>query len=362
MTNKKLKNTILSWLLIFMAPLFMVSCVDDDDTDDKPGPTKVLHSYFASASYGDIVEVDVNKTDKKIDYNNITTSQKGSLNYNFLTNPELNSILQINQNGQSFFAIEDPGQIFVTSLPLGNIYNKLSFGITSKLNFNTDVSPAELAGKYVFVIFENVAPDEYEWGGYQINADGTYSWKISGEDEPELFNDKTGFSGDGGGTWMVDPQNSSRLIFKENNGNDVFYGSVLPGKMMMIDIGVGNGFVLGVKYPEQPYTQAQVAGKYQWIDKTPEGYVGLGYFNIPSDGDSCKYYYKYLNNPYADEGLETAYDFKRLSNMNNVFRMEDNWDGDIFYTYMAVLAGQSVIFFTIGDDGIVSVGIGIRSK
>lgn len=364
MKTKSLNLFLLIQLLalFILGSLLLSSCAKDDSTDEQPKPHKIIHSYFASASYGDLINVNINKTDLKIDYDNITTGQDGSLNYSVLSNPELNGIYQIKQGGTNYFAIESPGQMFVTSLPLGNIKNKLSFGMTSDVDFEKDYTNSDLAGRYIFAIFENVAPDEYEWGGYQVNADGTYSWKIGPED-PDEFDDQNGFSGDGGGTYYIDPENNSRIIFKDNESNDIFYGSVLPGKMMMIDMGTGNGFILGIKYPEQAVSQASVAGRYQWIDKTPEGYVGIGYYDIPASGTSLDYYMKYENNPYVSEAHKTAYEFKRSSKMKNLFMCKDDWDGDIFDTYLMVLPGESMIFFTGDEEGtIVSVGIGVKSK
>lgn len=337
----------------------IIGCKKDEI--NKPGPsgnnpTGRLSSYFAAGSYGDIIRYEINSSNKTFSYVNETTSQSGNGTYVLSSNPNLNGVYEITVGNQFFYGIEIPGKMFATSLPSGNLSNSLVFGLSSELDLTTQYSPNDFAGKYLWIMYHDI--EDFEWGGYQIFADGTYTWQYGPEDDND-FNENLHFAGGGSGTWQISPTNSSRIQFSEPGMNQV--GTVLPGKMMLIDNGVGMGFIAGVKYPSTPVSQSSIAGNYRWLDVTPEGYLGVGTFTLPASGTNADYFYKYYNNPYASSGNSTMFNFRRSTKINNAYIGEDDWENDPFYTALIILPNEAILFFTWGDDsGIVSYGLGAK--
>ncbi len=341
--------------LIIIAIISFSSCKKDDDNNPPPGgnnPTVKISKYLAAGSYGDIITYEINSTNKTFSFINETTSQSGNGTYVLSTNPNLNGVYEITIGGNFYYGIEIPGKLFATSLPSGNQANALCFGLSSELNLTTQYTPADLSGRYLWIMYHDI--EDFEWGGYEVFADGTYTWQFGPEDDND-FNENTHFAGAGSGTWQVSTTDPSRILFSESGSSEV--GTIYPGKMMLIDNGIGMGFTAGVKYPNTPISQASIAGNYRWLDVTPEGYLGVGNFSLPASGNSANYYYHYYNNPYASSGNSTMFNFRRSTMINNVFIGEDNWEGDIFYTAFIVLPGEALLFFTWGDDGMVSYGI-----
>lgn len=355
-----MKNLRATLLIFTLSVLFIsIGCKKEDNNSPTPGgenPTGRLSSYFAAGSYGDIITYEINSTNKTFSYVNETTSQSGNGTYVLSTNPNLNGVYEITVGNQFFYGIEIPGKMFATSLPSGNLSNSLVFGLSSEINLSTQTTPSDIAGKYLWIMFHDI--QDFEWGGYEILSNGTYTWQYGPEDDND-FNESLHFAGGGSGTWHVSPTNPSRLIFSEPGMNQV--GTVLPGKMMLIDNGVGMGFITGVKYPSTPVTQSSIVGNYRWLDVTPEGYLGVGTFTLPASGTNVDYYYKYYNNPYASSGNSSMTNFRRSTKINNVYIGEDNWENDHFYTALIILPNEAILFFTWDDDsGIVSYGLGAK--
>lgn len=352
----KTKQIILIGSIIMSFFILVASCTKDSDDPDPvppdPTPTDDYKKYLVSGSYGDIISYEVDKTNMQYTYFNETTNNSGSGDLVYSNNPNLSGVYEMAAGGSTYYGIELANEMFATSFPSGNPQNSICFGLSAEKNLSTQYSPADFAGKYLWVLYLDIS--DFEWGGFEILENGTFTWQFGPEDDND-FDVNTHFAGAGTGTWAVSPTDPTRIIFTENGVSNI--GSICPGKIMMIDNGPGLGFTAGIKYPDNPVSQASIAGNYKWLDVTPEGYLGVGAFSLPASGTECNYYYKYYNNPYASEGNEVMTNFHRSAKVNNAFIGQDEFDGDTFYTSFLVLPGEALLFYTWGDDGMVSYGV-----
>jgi len=352
----KTKKLFLIGSLLMSIILITTSCKKekDDTTPVVPDPITIINGnhYFGAGSYGDIIRYEIDNTNKKFKYINETTNVSDSGSFVLSSNSDLNGVYEISIGSNFYYGIELADKMFATSLPSGNQQNSLCFGITSENNLSTAYTANDIAGKYIWISYSNL--DDFEWGGYEILSNGTFTWQI-GPDDDNDFDENTHFAGGGVGTWTVSQTDPSRIIFTDGVTTQI--GSVYPGKFMLIDNGVGQGFTAGIKYPDSPVSQSSIAGVYRWLDVTPEGYLGVGHFTLPATGTTASYYYNYFNNPYLSSGTQTMTNFVRSTKINNAFIGQDTFDNDVFYTSFIVLPGEALLFFTWGDNGMVSYGV-----
>lgn len=336
------------WLVF---PWVLFNCKETEEPPIQNDPVVAYKDYLMGGSYGDLISFGIDKGRMRYKFFNETTGMADSGSFSMSTHPQLNNVYEIVRNGAVYYGIELPGKMMATSVPSGNHANLLCFGVTNDQKLE-GISPETFAGKYVWVVYDDI--EDFTWGGMEVLANGTFTWQNGPEDDKD-FDESKHFAGGGNGVWKVSASNKNRIEFIENG--DTVFGTMLENKMLMIDNGPGNGFTAGIRYPDAPLTQAFIAGSYKWLDITPEGYRGVGYFNLPASGSECEYFYKYYNNPYAREGKDTMFNFRRSTKINNAFIGEDDWDGDRFYTGFFVLPGETLLFYTWGDNGMVSYGV-----
>lgn len=222
------------------------------------------------------------------------------------------------------------------------------------IDLGSDFSMEDLAGKYLFVIYDDFEGEVY--GGYELFADGTYTWNWGPDDETN-FDESQHFAGGGSGTWAISKNDPSRLIYTEDGEN--YTGTVYPGKAMLIDNGEGGGFILGINYPSTHATVSSVAGTYRVLDLTLEGETGVGYYTIDGSGGPFTYYLKYDGSSGEDSG--SSDDFQVVNEVNNMFKGSVVYDDETFWTYFALLPGEILLHFCVGDEmGLVSYGVGAK--
>lgn len=248
---------------------------------------QVSDNYLASGSYGDIITYEIDVSNKTYSNINETTGQSGNGTFSTSSNINFNGVYEITVSGDMFYAVELAEKVFVTSLPSCRADNKLCFGISSGLDLLNDYTMADLSGKYIYVNYDNIT----RWGGYEIKSDGTYTRK-QGPDDETTFDEAAGFSGTGtgaeagSGTWeILSSSNSTRVIYTDTEKGTESIGTIYPGKVLLIDHGVGCGFSGGVKYPTTHSTQSSIAGTYRFLDVDLENNEsGLGYYTLPAAG------------------------------------------------------------------------------
>lgn len=129
---------------------------------------------------------------------------------------------------------------------------------------------------------------------------------------------------------------------------------------MVIDNGYGDGFTLGLKYPNTPITQAQIAGNYRFLDLTVEGHQGVGNYIIPATGGEVEYYFQY-DSPDPGTGTGTSYNLQPLGAIKNGFICEEEHDGEVYYSAFIILPGEMMMFFSWNNyEGLFSYGFGSK--
>lgn len=356
-----MKKHYVHFLALFLAAIFLsVSCNKDEDSpsdnntpNPPPNPTPEVNKYIGSGSYGDVISYEIDETNQIIKYYNETTGESGSGTYTMTANNNISGVYEAVFDGNTYYVIELAEEIMATSAPSGRLANRLCYAISADQDLAADYTMDDLAGKYLFIIYDDFDDDVY--GGYELFGDGTYTWDLGPENEND-FDENEHFAGGGAGTWKVSPTDPSRLIFTED-GVD-YTGTVYPGKAMLIDNGVGQGYVAGIKYPSSHVTQASVAGAYRILDITTEGTTGIGTYTISASGGNLSYYLKYTDG-LIDQG--SADDFAAVPTINNMFKASVVYDGEIFWTWFVLLPGEIMLHFCAGENaGLVSYGIGAR--
>ncbi len=320
------------------------------------GEIPSIRNYFGAGSFSDVITYEIDWPNKSYSYRNETTGMNNSGSFILSSNPNLSGIYEITENGNIYPAIETPGKFFATTFPSGNSANNFFFGITSKINLSTDYAVNDLTGLYLWANFDKL--DEFGWGGIEVLSNGTFTWQVGPEDDAD-FNENQHFSGAGSGTWTISQTDPSRIIFRFG-GRD-YNGTIYPGKVLIMENGSGYGFTLGVKYPASPVSQASIAGNYNWVGYTPEGYRGAGSFELPASGTTATFKSFYYNNPYFSSATQTMSNYKRSSTIKNTFTGELSSDGELFYTSFIALPGEILILVTFSEEsGLVSLELALK--
>ncbi|MBN1620927.1 hypothetical protein JW890_09420 [candidate division WOR-3 bacterium] len=346
-----MKIRLLQCAAVFMLTAMAVtgfSCSSSTGTGPSGGgggTTTPEENYFGVTPSGDMVTLNIDFDAKEYTFVNITTGDTTKGTFTVSSDPNYSGAYITSNN---HYIIEVPGEIFITSVPLGNKQFGITFGITSHRNLNNSA----LEGNYIFIVF--VSEGFADWGGFTINANGTYTYGTAPEPS-QITSPFNYFQGTGSGTWQVSPVDSSRIIFTE--GSIVRYGTVDPGKTMIIQ---GNGeYILGVKYPPAPVPFSDVAGRYTAIDYDTDDGRGIGYFQVPSSSAPVNYYFKYQNNNIVSGATPV---FQRHDYVNNMFYTSNTSVYEEFIGSL-ILPGHVIMYFrfeNFNSDSLVGSGIGAK--
>ena len=326
--------------------ILVISCTKSDTSTDQ----KV--SYLAAGSYGDVIIFQIDKNTNTIYYNNETTNQTGSAALTPSSNPNLSGIYEISYGGHIYYAMELSEKMFVTTYPSGNQQNKFCFGVFSGLNYDI-YTMNDLAGKYLFTVY-NESSSQMAYGGYELLGNGTINWNM-GPGNPSNFDEAVHFTGNSS-TWTKSIPHPERIISSANGVN--YTGIIYPGKIMLIDNGIGNGFTLGLKYPTSHVTQSSIAGTYKFIDITKHNETGVGYYTIPASGGNINFYRKY--DGVTGEGTGVLTNFASIPQIKNAFKSEFVSNNVTYTTYFILLPGEMFLQFVVSPTGLVSNGIGVK--
>ncbi len=130
---------------------------------------------------------------------------------------------------------------------------------------------------------------------------------------------------------------------------------------MLIDNGVGNGFTIGIKYPDTHSTQSSIAGTYRFLDiETPYNGSGssVGYYTLPATGGNASVYI--YNGGGANEITINSNNFAPVSEVNNMYKMTTEDGGTTYTTWMIILPGEAMLHFTASPTELMNYGVSVK--
>jgi hypothetical protein len=314
------------------------ACGDDDggtQTEDD-----IVYTYNAAAAVGDLVRYTINETQGIIEYENLTTSESGSMAYEEVASGDMRGALRFMMDGEERYVLAVKDQMLVTVVPFDQ-GTELVFGVNRDSEGNT---ATDYAGDYLFV-HDDPDPTERGWGTFTLNADGSQSW--------EMFDIEGNSLASGSGTWAINADDPSLIDITD--GSYTSTGMVLPGKMILIDNGPNMGIDVGIHIPDSEIQVADIAGRYVYVD-TP----GYGDYDLSADGSGTWNFTDYTGEYVQGSSVMRRTTPSDIMHYNNTLVCEDD-NPDLPDAYVIMLPGEAMMIIypneTDGMDYAVAVNI-----
>lgn len=343
-------------LLLLGVAAFIFSGCSKDDSPDK-------NIYKGSASRGDLVTFQISKTDKTYSVGNETTGNSESGSYTIM-NGALTGVYKVSTDGSNFYAVELDGKALAANFPSGHSENKISFGISSAIN--NIGKESQIVGNYVYIHFSNVAVNgnvrNKEWGIVSVLANGTIFIQpyATGGDPgesgltpktPESFNSTLPLSSGIQGSWNVNVNDKVKLnVGIQGTQYTGFAYATATSATFLLDMGVGNGYILGLKLSNSSPTLSQFAGNYKFVGVVADGKKLGGNTLIKSDGTgTCE-----LEIDGVASTNESFTDLTQCPNLPNVFYAKHldtdvpTYEGKAYF----VLIDDIMMYFIFDNDGL----------
>lgn len=240
-----------------------------------------------------------------------------------------------------FFGVELLNSIIAANFPTGNPLNTLTFGVNS---VSIEYDPGDVSGDYTYIIVSdnevNVSASVKEWGLLTVNADGTWFRKQyatgpgTSPDIITVFPEDVSpdtcpidiSSCDESGDWQVQGICKEKLNVTINGRDDTLTGFVYASgsnpnvAVFLLDLGTGNGFMLGLKNPPSHLSENEIGGTYKFVDVWHGGTIGAGNYIIDSSSPYDGTYYHIDQNGIIAMGILTG--LQPCNNINNMFYYE----------------------------------------
>lgn len=345
-------------------PLFLMgflTFVTSSCKKDNPSADKSI--YKGSASKGDLVTFEINKSNKTYIVSNETTGNTENGTYSILESA-LSGIYKITSGDNSFYAVELDDKVIAANFPTGNSENKISFGISSSIDNTGKVS--QLTGDYIYISFRNTAVNDNvrnkEWGIVSVLSNGVIYIKpyatggtpgVSGLTAlaPENFNSTLPLSAGIQGAWSVDNSDKVKLNVGINGTQYTGYAyTSSTATAFLLDMGVGNGYLIGLKIPTTTPSISQLAGTYRFIGVVSDGKKLAGKALIKTDGTgTCAIE---TNGVLSDNEYFTG--ITQCPHLPNVLYANHfdpdfpNYQGKAYF----VLVGEIMMYFIFDNEGL----------
>jgi hypothetical protein len=332
--------------------------------------------YAGPASPGDLVVFDIDPATTTYSVHNETTGQDVNGTYSLLTG-ELAGVKEVTIASDRFFAVELDDKVIASNFSVGGSTPAISFGVSSRID-NTG-REAQIAGVYTWITISD-QPVNGEtgiklWGLLDVRVNGTWSrWEYATatgngatpHQDPERYTGTIPPSGaaDETGTWAVQGASKERLTVTIDGHAGTFTGfAYAPGEtaVFLLDLGLGHGFMMGLKNPAQAYTLSNVAGTYTFVDLWNGQSRGAGTYTIPAAGDGT-YHHKGETGGVDQGYLKGISPCAHVPNTFHVESMEwgDSGTADDLSIRLVVVGGTVVMHFTFDAGRLVSYGAGVR--
>lgn len=357
-----MKKHLLMPVLCFVL-LCLVSCASSDDDDDSSSE-KSVYSYSGSASEGDVVTFSIDQDNLAYSYTNETTGSSGSGSYTVMDDNRFEGIYQVATGSDYFYAVELDNKILAANFNTGNATNEISFGISSA--FDNTGKTDQIAGDYLWIQVDNSSGTK-KWGLLEVADD--LSWEKedfttdSSQSPLTLSAISTPYQS---GTSSVDGTHKERLNVLVNGTSSIYQGFVYASDTSaayLLDLGEGNGFMLGLKAYTPSLTD--IAGDYKFVDVWSDGDRGAGCYTITTSSSaivSITYNHIMQDGTSIDSGSFS--NFQTSSGVvKNVFMGTPDFTSNSNQLYVVfVICDEMIIHFMFeqGTGNFVSYGAGAR--
>lgn len=379
----------LALFLVLTLPVLSVGGCSSDGSGGQPGVDGATsgdaaatvdagqsagHSYSGSASAGDLVVFSVDTQAKTYTLHNETTDNDATGSYSLLTG-DLAGVMEVSAGGKHLFAVELDGKVLAANVT-GDDQNDILFGVYGGLDNSGKES--QIAGIYSWIIMSdkpvNGSTSVKYWGILDVGADGTwrkFDYAAGAGSGPVTSLAPEDYSGalppsgtpDSTGTWSVNGNAKERLVVTVDGAQGTMTGfayAAADASVFLLDLGVGNGFMLGLKNPATHYTLQEIAGTYKFVDVWGSS-RGAGNYVISATGASS-YYHKDQDGDIAQGYLQDLAPCPNIPNMFVIEHMEWGTSGtEDDNNIRLVVIGNIIMHFTFSADGaFVSYGAGAR--
>lgn len=362
-------------LMMGLAIGSFIACSDDGGDDDPAnnnnngGGGATVNKYAGSASYGDLVTFEIDKTNQGYTLSNETTSQTETGNYDVLDanayggSGLFEGIYQVVANNDTFFAVELDDKIIAANFPSGNPSNDISFGVSSEIS-NVG-KESQIAGSYFYV---RLGPyltqgEDVEWGVFTADSDSLHGTAVQGKApaDTSFYIPLSSLNNDSSDTGFDYGFNITNDAINVTYGPASFEGYAYVDNItsvFLIDLGTGNGSVFAYKMDESWIDNgpdyASVVGDYKYIDFYADGDKGAGNFRVNADGTMDA---SWTDGSEVEVGSTQGQSLV-YTGFPNLFSLID-YDGssDLYF----IFTGEAVMYFEFDGNGMFE-GYGTGAK
>lgn len=385
------------WATLLCLSTFLLFACSDDGGDDKPSTTgtggsgggggTTINKYNGSASYGDILDFEVNQTNSTYTAVNLTTNITESSSFSVLDAAvEIDSVLydvfqgiyEIDEgtNGRSY-AIEIADRLLAGNFPTGRAANDIFLALSDEQDYSSRTD--EIEGDYFYVALEpgNQSTGQNEWGMFSIDDEGDlygfYSYKAP-EDTTITIPIDSAMAAPLGNTFYFELglQNGDELTFTDENDVQVpgVVGYVYIGgesTAIMIDQGTGEGTIFAFKIDDSQTNGNEnfnkYIGEYKYVDFYEGSTLdkGAGNFSVQAGHVFDRSLIGYVTDPsYDDYYAEVTSGISMTWTGYPGLYVSNNYDGNGSDLYQ-MFAGDFVMYFDYTSSGnFQGYGIGGR--
>ena len=347
----------------FLIPALSVILVASSCTKSD-NQVSISYNYAGAGAAGDVMTFMVNES--VLGYNVYNESNKRYAQGSYVVySDELNGLYKVYTNGSFYYAAEIHDQVFIGNFPTARQNNNLSCGIS----VNGGIADTRVFGTYVYLHVSNTAingsAENREWGLLTLASDGR--WMKQGYCNaagalPKMMPDEyTGSvppaSPSDSGSWIVSQLYPNRLIMNQLHSGDSITGFPLAsdsGAILVMDLGYGHGFLVGLKLLEG--SPNPIKGGFGYADVRYDATTGGGKYVVNDslyvDWWRADAYGKIKNGMFG-----ILYQSAVLKNVYYSKNVTFNSDVVDFYT---VVSGKYFMEFQFRGNKFCSYGIGAR--
>lgn len=179
---KKKFKILLSLILMVLTIVFVIlTCQPTGGATEEDEPDiDIPDEYVGAGSHGDLIyyDFDRNGSSGTFRFYNETTGKSGSGTFTVMNDASFDGVYEVTYESQTYYAIEIEGKMAVTTVPSGNVENKIVYAVAK----SAGVTYTDLAGQYTWIQYltRDDGTIDTMWGGFKVttelSGDGRYKF------------------------------------------------------------------------------------------------------------------------------------------------------------------------------------------